>query len=149
LACCLEIHTDDPPINSYEYGVIFDSRMLGEILNVAGKCGTHAFTFLTISPITILKNRYNKHKHSHTIFIFHTYSKLTSGSGANFKKYKIRKTGQTQKYFKYFALFSNVASVTYSKKKDGAILGFRYEIKRGYVETVIYCRVRPFGTHYH
>jgi len=78
--------------------------MLGKILYVAGKCDKHAFIFHATPFITILKNKYNEHKYSYIIFIFHAYSKLTSGSGENFEKYKIRKTGQTQKYFKCFTL---------------------------------------------
>ena len=58
--------------------------MLGKILYVVGKYDTHVFIFLAVSFITIHKNSYYKHKYSYIIFIFHTHSKLTSGSGANF-----------------------------------------------------------------
>jgi len=58
-------------------------------LYVAGKSDRHAFIIPAISFITILANRYNEHPYSNIIFIFRKYSKLASGSGANFEKYKI------------------------------------------------------------
>jgi hypothetical protein len=63
--------------------------MLDKILYVAGRSDMHAFIILAVSFINILTNRYNEHMYSYIIFIFHKYSKLTSGSGANFEKYKI------------------------------------------------------------
>jgi len=70
--------------------------MVDKTLYVVGKSDRHGFIIPAVSLITILKNRYI---YSYIIFIFHKYSKLTSGSGANFEKYKIRRTDQTQKYF--------------------------------------------------
>jgi hypothetical protein len=63
--------------------------MLDKISYVAGNIDMHAFIIPAISFIALLTNGYNEHTYSYIIFMFHKHGKLTSGSGANFEKYKI------------------------------------------------------------